>query len=431
MAKAARFPHALRMRLIPWLAIAPAAVGMAAGVALPMAASAQEAAPLPPPPAMTVPAGLVTASTDHFRYIGAADGSTGMDPEAFAVAYGPALEAALAEAGAVAGMPRGRLDVVLFPDGPSLDAALAGQEEVPLRPSPVAADPPVGDLAVALEPLLSASPQEAEADLRHGVALVAARRAADWNLPRGFGEGFAAYAEHPSSARLARSAALVQDAFRRDATLTWSDLNRPRAVQGDPAVFAAHAYSVTAFLVERYGLRTYGEFLVALADEPDWRAAMRSVYQRAPSELEAQWRENLPRWTAGGWRDNLFAGFELEPARAAIETGRYAAAQRDLERSLRLFTDLGLTDNQAEAEPLLRQAERGLQAEALMGQVEQALGRHAYERADALLDEYPLAVGGGTVMACRRIGQLPDIAQEENGVTYRQAGARYEVEVRA
>jgi hypothetical protein len=53
------------------------------------------------------------------------------------------------------------------------------------------------------------------------------------------------------------------------------------------------------------------------------------------------------------------------------------------------------------------------------------------EAADALLDEWPLAYTGGTVMACRRLGELPDIAREENGVTYRQAGARYEVEVRA
>ena len=102
MAKAARFPHVFRSRLLGWLAIASVLAGAASGAALP--AGAQEASPLPPPPAMTVPAGFATAKTDHFRVIGAPGGP--MDPEAFAVAYGPALEAALAEAGAVAGMPR-------------------------------------------------------------------------------------------------------------------------------------------------------------------------------------------------------------------------------------------------------------------------------------------------------------------------------------
>jgi hypothetical protein len=53
------------------------------------------------------------------------------------------------------------------------------------------------------------------------------------------------------------------------------------------------------------------------------------------------------------------------------------------------------------------------------------------ERADALLDEYDLVVGGGTAMCCRRLGQLPDLTEDDNGVLYRQAGARYEIEVRA
>ena len=53
------------------------------------------------------------------------------------------------------------------------------------------------------------------------------------------------------------------------------------------------------------------------------------------------------------------------------------------------------------------------------------------DRVDALLDEYDLVVGGGTAMACRRIAQLPDLSEEENGVVYRQAGGRYELEVRA
>lgn len=53
------------------------------------------------------------------------------------------------------------------------------------------------------------------------------------------------------------------------------------------------------------------------------------------------------------------------------------------------------------------------------------------DRCDVLLDEYDLVVAGGTAMCCRRIGQLPDLSEEEDGVVYRQAGARYELEVRA
>ena len=53
------------------------------------------------------------------------------------------------------------------------------------------------------------------------------------------------------------------------------------------------------------------------------------------------------------------------------------------------------------------------------------------DRCDTLLDEYDLVVGGGTVMACRRIAQLPDLVEDDNGVVYRQAGSRFELEVRA
>lgn len=53
------------------------------------------------------------------------------------------------------------------------------------------------------------------------------------------------------------------------------------------------------------------------------------------------------------------------------------------------------------------------------------------DRCDALLDEYDLVVGGGTVMACRRIGPLPDLVEDDDGIIYRQAGGRYEIEVRA
>src|SRR3712207_8377574 len=48
---------------------------------------------------------------------------------------------------------------------------------------------------------------------------------------------------------------LLQNANQRDDLLTWSDLNRPQPPNADPALVAAHAYGVVAFLVERHNLR--------------------------------------------------------------------------------------------------------------------------------------------------------------------------------
>jgi hypothetical protein len=154
-----------------------------------------------------------------------------------------------------------------------------------------------------------------------------------------------------------------------------------------PPVLTAHAYSMVAFLIDRHGPRVLGDFIAELSDEPDWRAVLRSIYSRAPNELEAQWEENLPRWTTGGWRTNLLAAFDLQPARDLLERGHFATARRELEQSLRLFTDLDDDEGIAAVGELLRQTDTGLQAEAFMSQVQTALEHHDYDRAQTLLTQ--------------------------------------------
>jgi hypothetical protein len=355
-------------------------------LALPTFAAAQEATPAATPVGGVADTPRTGGESGAVRDLRFSTASWSIDPAAFEIAWGPVLHEAVVEIGAVLPPQDGPVRITLYRD----DAELAAAEPSAI-PEPGDRPPAFATgsarIAVAVDPLLARSPLEAETALRHAVAHALVREAGGESVPAGFAEGFAAYVERPASARLARAAALVQDARARNDLLTWSDLNRPRAVIDDGGRFPAHAYSMVAFLVERYGLRTYGQLLASFSREPDWRSAMRATYQRPPEDLEAQWRDELPRWTAGGWRENLFAGFDLQPARDLLATGRYAGAQREVERSLRLFTDLGLTERQAEAEPILRQAEQALQAEALMEQVEQALGRKAWERAGALLDQ--------------------------------------------
>jgi hypothetical protein len=342
-------------------------------------------ADLPEPPYLGPPAGFGVAETEHFRVF--AQEGAAMDAGAFAIAYGPTAERAHAELGTLFPPPAGKLDLYVYAD----DTAFAAATRQALRPDPrgreVVADPGVGDLALSLPRFAARSPREAENGLRHAVAQVLVRRLARGGMPRGFDAGIAAYVERPVGQELARIAALLQHANQRDALLSWSDLNRSQPPTADPDLVAAHAYGMVAFLVERYGLRKFGEFVAALAAEPDWRAALRAVYQRSPSELEAQWRENLPRWTAGEWRQNLVAAFDLEPAQALLAKAHYAAAKTELERSLRLYADLGDAGNQARVEDLIRQGDLGLQAEALMTQTQEALERHTYDRAQTLVEQ--------------------------------------------
>jgi hypothetical protein len=186
---------------------------------------------------------------------------------------------------------------------------------------------------------------------------------------------------------MARHAALVQNARSSGKLLSWSDLNRPAVPDAPPPVIMAHAYSMIAFLVDQHGPKVLGQFIAAIGDEPDWRAVLRETYNRAPNELEAQWQENLPRWTAGGWRTNLLAAFDLRPAREALHQGHFTTARRSLEQSLRLFTDLDDEDGIAEVNALLREVDTGLQAETFMSQIQAALEHHDYDRAQSLLDQ--------------------------------------------
>ena len=342
-------------------------------------------AQIPEPPYLGPPAGFGAAETEHFRVF-AEDGAA-MDAGAFAIAYGSIAERAHAELGALFPPPSAKLVLTVYADDATFAAATRGAP----RPDPlgreVLADPGVGDIALSLRRFAARSPREAENGLRRVVAQVLLRRLARGNLPRGFDQGIAAYVERPVGQELAKTAALLQNARQRDDLLSWSDLNRTQPPTAEPEMVAAHAYGVVAFLVERHGLRSLTGFVSALATEPDWRAAMRTVYQRSPGELEDQWRENLPRWTAGGWRENLVAAFDLQPAQDLLAKAHYAAAKTELERSLRLYADLGDTANQARVEDLIRQGDLGLQAEALMTQTQESLERHTYERAQTLIDQ--------------------------------------------
>jgi len=341
--------------------------------------------PIPPPPPADPPEGFTSAETEHARIH--VEPGAGTDAVAFARTWGLLIDDGLDQIGSFLPPLRDKIDVYVYVSEESYSAAIAATRWREPEASDVQANPGRGDIAVNAIALARRTPLEAENALRHAMSHVVAREASGGRIPRGFDEGLAAYFERPVAARLARHAALVQNARSGGDLMSWSDLNRPAAPDIPPPVLMAHAYSMVAFLIDRHGPRVLGEFITALADEPDWRAVLRTTYSRAPNELEAQWEESLPRWTAGGWRTNLLAAFDLQPARELLELGHYATARRELEQSLRLFTDLGDDEGIAEVGTLLGQTDTGLQAETFMSQAQAALEHHDYNRAQTLLQQ--------------------------------------------
>jgi hypothetical protein len=364
-----------------------AALMILCGAVPPVAAwqSAPPSLPLPPPPPARPPAGFTSAETEHARIH--VEPGTEIDAATFARSWGLLIDDAIAQLATFLPSLPDRIDVYVYVSEGSYAAATAAARWREPEATDVLANPGVGDVAVDLAAFGRRTPIEAENLLRHALSHVAAREASRGRVPRGFDEGLAAYFEQPVAARLARHAALVQNARAGGDLLSWSDLNRPVAPDAAPAALVAHAYSMVAFLIDRHGPRVLGDFIAQLGEEPDWRAVLRSTYNRAPAELEAQWEESLPRWTTGGWRDNLLAAFDLQPARDLIARGHYATARRELEQSLRLFTDLDDDEGIAEVNALLRQTDTGLQAETFMTQAQAALEHHDYDRALTLLEQ--------------------------------------------
>jgi len=358
------------------------------GLTFPLAplVAAQEAPPslpLPAPPPAKPPPGYTTARTNQARIYVEPGGDS--DAEAFARSWGLLIDDAIEQLETFLPALPDKIDLYVYASEASYVAATSHTPWPEPEATDVLANPGQGDVAVNLVAFARLTPLEGENALRHALAHVVAREASQGRVPRGIDEGLASYFERPVAARLARHAALVQNARAAGDLISWSDLNRPTPPDVPPATLVAHAYSVVAFLIDRHGPRVLGEFIAGLADEPDWRAVLRTTYNRAPAELEAQWEENLPRWTTGGWRTNLLTSFDLQPARDLIAQGHFATARRELEQSLRLFTDLDDEDGIAEVGDLMRQADTGLQAETFMSQTQAALEHHDYDRAETLL----------------------------------------------
>ena len=222
--------------------------------------------------------------------------------------------------------------------------------------------------------------------IRHAVATRIAYEASSGSIAPLFLAGIAMYAERPLTPVLSRYAADLQNANSQGSLLSWADLGRSASGETERTdVAAASHYAVTAWLIDHFQIAPYQEFLRNMGELGDWRAALEATYGMPAADIERQWRDELPRWTNSGWKTNVIAGFDLDPARTLLENGNYAAAKASLERSQRLFSELGDDEHLQVVTALLAQTEVGLQAEALMSQTEIALKQHDYERASDLI----------------------------------------------
>ena len=343
-----------------------------------------------PPPGDVAAWSVAESASFRYHVQPAADGSVPLDAPTFSTAYAPDAEQAMTELRLLLGatLPD-KVDVYLYDDLPQHDAAVsaalpAASGRTESAGVQAIADPVAGDITIYLPTFQQLSPVQAENALRHALAHLLTSAASGGKIPQGFDEGIAQYVERPVNERLARVASLVQAADQQGSLPSWFDMNRTLdEVDGD--LVAAQTYSVVAFLVDRFDLPPLQRFLTDLQTAATWRDALRSAYGRDPNALEQQWREDLPRWTSTGWRQNVVSAFDLGPARALLAGANYQAAKATLEPSQDLYRQLNDPTTLAEVDALVTQADTGIQAEALMTQTQQALELHTYERAVSLV----------------------------------------------
>jgi hypothetical protein len=335
------------------------------------------------------PATWPVATAGTFRYHlqpGAADQQM---PSAndFRTEFGAGFDAAEALANAIlATTLSGPVDVYAIAN-PRLYAAWVASPSTALSPHPTVALNPVDNtILVNVPELLALSPTQLEDEIRNAVSQLTAHQLAGGAAPSGFAAGIGLYVELPTSEYLARLASTVQTATQQNTLLTWFDLNRPVA-DADRELAVAESYAVIAYLIERYDIPSVRAFLEEIPKAASWQDAARTAFQADPASIEEQWRADLPIWTVSGWRDNLIAAFDLGPARNLLAQGQYVAAKALLDPSLNLYRQLDDPAALQEAQTMMSQADTGIQAEALMTEVEAALHAHDYARASNLLDQ--------------------------------------------
>lgn len=247
------------------------------------------------------------------------------------------------------------------------------------------------EIAIALPRTLPLTDEQLLNNIRHEMTHLFASSLSDSKLNAGFQEGIAQYIEVPGD-DASQDVSLLEQAIEQERLLTWEEFDQPERVYGDSQVAYPQSLSVVSFLVDRYGLDTFREFLAVSAEEPGYRSALEVAYGMTPDELEEEWQEYLPDYIGGRWQINALYAFDLTDVTELVEQGAYTAAETRLTEVIALLEATDQTDVLTEAEALLVNANQGRAAAALADEARAALQTNDYnltiEKSQAAIDAY-------------------------------------------
>ena len=324
-----------------------------------------------------------SASTEHFVFL--APDTSEIDANAIAAALGPFAETALAEAHLVfdLALPTEAITIYAFDDPAAYEAYHAGTASTEIDAVLAIANIEERSIGLPLDEFSRMTPTDAENQIRHAIAHLVLQEASSGRAPRGFDEGFALYFERPNQPRMARWAAVIQDAHGQGKLASWSNLNRAEPLDDDTLI-EAEAFAVVSYLIKNQGLPEFRAFVTSMASTENWREAATLAYAPTDSDnLERQWKDNIPVWLSSDWRWNLIAGFDLAPATELLDRGSFEAASSALLVSEQLLSDVDAPELEQTVAALKDSARVGVLAEVKMVETQNALENFAYDRAAA------------------------------------------------
>lgn len=236
------------------------------------------------------------------------------------------------------------------------------------------------EVVVILDQTLAQTPEEIQNNVRHELAHIVAAEMSQNRLNVGFQEGVAQYVER-AAPELDRKIEALRRTTENNELLPWSALDSRDIIYGNPQIGYPQTLSIVAFLVERYSFAKLREFLTVSARSSGYRSALERVYGVSPTDLERQWREWLPSYIDGGFRQNALSAYDLAPIEALVAAGQYADARRELELAIPWLRTTQQDAILARALALLERSEAGLDAEDLARQARAALENNDYPAA--------------------------------------------------
>ena len=165
-----------------------------------------------------------------------------------------------------------------------------------------------------------------------------------------------------------------------DELYSWRALLDSPEVYADVTVARPQAFSVIAFLADRYGFPSLIQLVQTLAQGEDIDAALTTVFGQPMDRLEQAWLAYLPGFIGSRWQYNALFAFDLAPFEAALEAGAYAQVARGLASAVPFLELSGQYAAAEQARALIARAEAGSAAGNLVLQARAALEGGLYDR---------------------------------------------------